>query len=110
MDIELKMIGNTLIIRLQGEFDLVNAENVRCLIDEKLQEKQIGNLILNLGKVSFVDSSGLGVIIGHYKKVKEKNGNMYIVGAQPVVKKILTLSGINKLIPLFSNEREVLKV
>lgn len=110
MDIELKMIRNTLIIRLQGEFDLVNAENIRSLIDEKLQEKQINNLILNLNKVSFVDSSGLGVILGRYKKVKAKNGQMYIVGAQPVVKKILTLSGINKLIPLFSNEGEVLKV
>lgn len=110
MDIELKMIRNTLIIRLQGEFDLVNAENIRSLIDEKLQEKQINNLILNLNKVSFVDSSGLGVILGRYKKVKANNGQMYIVGAQPVVKKILTLSGINKLIPLFSNEREVLKV
>ncbi|HPF43115.1 MAG TPA: anti-sigma F factor antagonist [Syntrophomonadaceae bacterium] len=110
MDIELKMIRNTLIIRLKGEFDLLKAEKIRRLIDEKLQDKQARNLILNLEKVSFVDSSGLGVIIGRYKKIQEKEGSMYIVGAQPVVEKILTLSGINKLIPLFKNEQEALKI
>jgi len=110
LDIEIKMIRNTLIIRLKGEFDLVKAEKIRSLTDEKLQEKQVRNLILNLEKVSFVDSSGLGVIIGRYKKVQEKNGSMFIVGAQPVVEKILTLSGINKLVPLFKNEQEVLKI
>ncbi|NLB53439.1 MAG: anti-sigma F factor antagonist [Syntrophomonadaceae bacterium] len=110
MDIELKLIRNTLIIRLKGEFDMLKAEKIRRQIDERLQDDQVRNLVFNLEKVSFVDSSGLGVIIGRYKKVKEKDGNMYIVGAQPVVKKILVLSGINKLVPLFKNEQEIMKV
>jgi stage II sporulation protein AA (anti-sigma F factor antagonist) len=110
LDIELKLIRNTLIIRLKGEFDMLKAEKIRRQIDERLQDDQVRNLVFNLEKVSFVDSSGLGVIIGRYKKVKEKDGNMYIVGAQPVVKKILVLSGINKLVPLFKNEQEIMKV
>lgn len=110
MDLELKLIRNTLIIRLKGEFDMLKAEKIRRQIDERLQEDQVRNLVFNLEKVSFVDSSGLGVIIGRYKKVKEKDGRMYIVGAQPVVEKILVLSGINKLVPLFKNEQEIMKV
>ncbi|MDD3854014.1 MAG: anti-sigma F factor antagonist [Syntrophomonadaceae bacterium] len=110
MDIELKMIRNTLIIRLKGEFDMLQAEKIRRQIDDKLQEEQVHNLIFNLEKVSFVDSSGLGVIIGRYKKMKEKDGSMYIVGAQPVVEKILSLSGINKLVPLFKNEQQITKI
>lgn len=106
MDIELKLIRNTLIIRLKGEFDMLKAEKIRRQIDERLQDDQVSNLVFNLEKVSFVDSSGLGVIIGRYKKVKEKDGNMYIVGAQPVVKKILVLSGINKLVPLLRTSRK----
>jgi stage II sporulation protein AA (anti-sigma F factor antagonist) len=110
VDLELKLIRNTLIIRLKGEFDMLKAEKIRRQIDERLQDDQVRNLVFNLEKVSFVDSSGLGVIIGRYKKIKEKNGSMYIVGAQPVVEKILVLSGINKLVPLFKNEQEIMKV
>lgn len=110
MDIELKLIRNTLIIRLKGEFDLLRAEKIRREIDEKLREAKVLNLIINLEKVSFIDSSGLGVIIGRYKKIKQKGGGMYIVGAQPVVEKILILSGINKLVPLFKSEQEIMKI
>lgn len=110
MDAELKTIRNTLVVRLEGEFDMLIADSLRKEIDLRLENKQINNLILNLEKVSFIDSSGLGVIIGRYKKVAAANGKMYIVGARPNVEKILSFSGINKLVPMYSNEQEIISI
>ena len=110
MDIDMKLIRNTMIVRVQGEMDMLIAEKMRREIDNKLEEKRIKNIILNLEKVTFIDSSGLGAIIGRYKKIHALNGNMYIVGATLAVEKILYFSGINKLVPMYRNEQEIIKI
>ncbi len=110
MDIEVRQVRNTLIIRVEGELDMLVADKLRSDIDKKMDNNEIKNLILNLEKVSFIDSSGLGVILGRYKKIKSKNGSMYIVGARPQVEKILYFSGINKLVSMYRNEQDVINI
>ncbi|MEA4923905.1 MAG: anti-sigma F factor antagonist [Syntrophomonadaceae bacterium] len=110
MDLEFKQIRNTLLVRIQGEMDMVVAEKFRHEIDRKLETKKISNLIINLEKVSFIDSSGLGVLIGRYKKIAGLNGRMFIVGASPSVHKILKFSGINKLVSMYSNEQDIINI
>ncbi len=110
MDVELKQIRNTLVVKVVGELDMVIAEKLRQQIDEKLSEGIIKNLIINLEKVTFIDSSGLGVIIGRYKKITASKGRMFIVGAKPNVEKILYFSGINKLVPMYKHEQEILNI
>lgn len=110
MDFELRLIRNTLVVRVKGELDMLVAEELRLEIDNRLDNNQVNNLIINLEKVSFIDSSGLGVIIGRYKKISANSGKMYIVGAQPAVEKILFFSGINKLIPICKNEQDVISI
>jgi stage II sporulation protein AA (anti-sigma F factor antagonist) len=67
-------------------------------------------LIINLEKVSFIDSSGLGVLIGRYKKITGLSGRMFIVGARPAVHKILMFSGINKLVSMYNNEQDIINI
>ncbi len=110
MDVELKQVRNTLIVKIAGEFDLIIADKLRNQIDEKLKGGSIKNLIINLEKVTFIDSSGLGMIIGRYKKISADNGKMYIVGAKPNVEKILFFSGINKLVPMYRTEQEIVSI
>jgi len=110
VDLEFKQIRNTLLVRIQGEMDMVVAEKLRKEIDRKLETKKISNLIINLEKVSFIDSSGLGVIIGRYKKITSLSGRMFIVGARPSVHKILTFSGINKLVSMYNNEQDIINI
>jgi stage II sporulation protein AA (anti-sigma F factor antagonist) len=92
MKIEFKQVRSTLVVKLSGEFDMMI------------------NLIINLEKVTFIDSSGLGVIIGRYKKINSQKGHMYIVGASPSIEKILIFSGINKLIPIYKNEQDIINI
>ncbi len=110
VEIDLKVIRNTLVVKISGELDLLVAEKLRREIDSKIQSQQVKNLVLNLEKVSFIDSSGLGVIIGRYKRMNAENGRMYIVGASPAVEKILIFSGINKLVPLYRSEQDIINI
>ncbi|MDD2619848.1 MAG: anti-sigma F factor antagonist [Syntrophomonadaceae bacterium] len=110
MSLDFKLIRNTLIVKVKGELDLLIAEKLREEIDRKLIDHQIKNLILNLEKVTFIDSSGLGLIIGRYKKISALNGKMYIVGAKPAIEKILFFSGINKLVPIYRGEQDIINI
>jgi stage II sporulation protein AA (anti-sigma F factor antagonist) len=110
VDLELKLVRNTLVARIKGELDMLVAEKLRREIDNKLDNREINTLVINLDQVTFIDSSGLGVLIGRYKKISGSNGNMYIVGARPSVEKILFFSGINKLIPMFNSEQDIINL
>jgi stage II sporulation protein AA (anti-sigma F factor antagonist) len=110
VDLEVKLVRNTLVVRIKGELDMLAAEKLRTEIDNKLDSKEANTLVINLDQVTFIDSSGLGVLIGRYKKVTANNGHMYIVGAKPSVEKILFFSGINKLIPMFRNEQDIINL
>jgi len=50
------------------------------------------------------------LIIGRYKRISAKQGRMFIVGARPQVEKILFFSGVNRLVPLYKNEQEVINI
>ena len=67
-------------------------------IDREIQIKNVHNLILDFAGVTFMDSSGLGMIIGRYKQIKARNGKTMIIRAQPQVDKVLELSGLKKII------------
>jgi len=110
MSLEFKKVRSTLVVRVSGEMDMLIADKMRSEIDKRIDDKNIKNLVLNLEKVTFMDSSGLGVIIGRYKRISAKQGRMFIVGARPQVEKILFFSGVNRLVPLYKNEQEVINI
>ncbi len=98
MDIRMEYIGTTLVVKLAGEIDQSCAEEIRSDIDREIQIKNVHNLILDFAGVTFMDSSGLGMIIGRYKQIKARNGKTMIIRAQPQVDKVLELSGLKKII------------
>lgn len=109
MHVELESVRDTLMARIKGEIDLATADELRDIIDERLKEERYKAVILDLGGVSFIDSSGLGFILGRYKRITGKGGKLYIVRARPSVSRVLELSGIKKLIPVYATENEVLQ-
>lgn len=107
MDMDVKQLQNTVVVKLDGELDMLMAEKLRKDIEERLKNKPIANLIIDMEKVSFIDSSGLGAIIGIYKKVNAVGGGMAIIGPQPSVRKVLLFSGIDKLINICNANQDV---
>ncbi len=61
--------ADKLIVTMTGELDHHSAEEVRNIIDDRLDREDLNKLILDFSKVNFMDSSGIGVVIGRYKKI-----------------------------------------
>lgn len=97
-----------LIVRIEGELDMHVAEEFRNIVDDALEKSQVRNILLSLKGVSFIDSSGLGVILGRYKKLSILGGTMLAANVQPHIAKIFELSGLFKIIRQYSTETEAL--
>lgn len=107
MALEWKMEKDTLTIYPQGDLDLVSAKKVKDSLESILCSRGgLKNLIMNLTEVRFIDSSGLGMLIGCYKLMHGRQGKMMICDANDNVYRILELSGIKKLMPVMRLETQ----
>jgi stage II sporulation protein AA (anti-sigma F factor antagonist) len=99
MDINYEFKNGTLTCYLSGDIDHHNAKFFREGLDELIDECHgIRLLIVDFSKVSFMDSSGVGIILGRYKKLKELGANLNVSNANPYIKRIFTLCAIDKLV------------
>lgn len=89
-----------LIIRLNEEIDHHLAEKIRRRVDYEVQRYIPKKVVFDFTCVNFMDSAGIGLIIGRYKLVTMLGGVLTIKGANNNVKKILEMSGILKLVQL----------
>ncbi len=101
--------GSLLVAMLQGELDHHEATHVREVIDKELDSMPVPLLLLDLEELSFMDSSGLGVILGRYKKVQGKRGQMAIANVPPSVSRLFEMSGLHKIMRLYSSQSEALR-
>lgn len=97
MRYETEQIGGVLVVKLYGEIDQHCVSEIRDDIDRQIAIRNINSLIVDLGGVEFMDSSGIGMIMGRYKNMVSRGGKMMLVRPQPQVDKVLELSGIKKL-------------
>ncbi|MDS0524080.1 anti-sigma F factor antagonist [Clostridium sp. SHJSY1] len=98
-----------LIANLVGELDHHSAEEVRVKIDDRIDRDNIQKLILNFSGVTFMDSSGIGVVVGRYKKISAKGGALCVTNVNNGVNRVFELSGLFKIIDSYSNLTEALK-
>ena len=98
--------NNILIVNLSGELDHNSAELVRVKIDNKIDEDNIIKVILNFSGVTFMDSSGIGAVVGRYKRVSNKGGSLCIAEANKNVDKLFELAGLYKVIKKYSTVNE----
>lgn len=102
MKISFYSSGKVLGARLTGELDHHGVPKVRESIDQKILNGS-NNLELDLTELSFMDSSGIGLILGRYKLISGIGGTMTIVaGNNKCINKILSMSGISRLMPIIT--------
>ena len=101
------MINNrNLIIKLKGELDHHIAQDLREEIDSLLDKNPIKSIIFDFSNINFMDSSGIGVIIGRYRKISKFGGVVSVVNLNKQVRKIFELSGIDKIIKAYDTYEE----
>jgi len=94
-----------IVIRIDGEIDDHLSKTLRSEIDREILQSGAVNVAFDLGRVEFMDSSGIGVIIGRYKKVSALGGRVIIFGMNNNVRRLLEMANL-KSIAIISDSLE----
>ena len=98
--------GECLVVRIMGEIDHHTTGEIRNQIDSVILKGGIKKVIFDFNKVNFMDSSGIGLIMGRYKLMRAIDGKVIVFGAGENIKRLFDMSGINKIIRYFNSEEE----
>jgi anti-sigma B factor antagonist len=99
LDLETSTHGSTSVITLRGEIDVYTAPRLRqALID--LVSQGGADIVVDMDKVDFLDSTGLGVLVGGLKRVKSNEGDLKLVITQDRIMKIFDITGLSKVFPI----------
>ncbi|MCC8022545.1 MAG: anti-sigma factor antagonist [Clostridiales bacterium] len=85
---------------LDGDIDHHSAKAIRETIDEAIQRKKPKLLILDFRNVAFMDSSGIGLVMGRYRLLQVTRSRLEIMNVSPQTKKVMKLAGLDKLAPI----------
>lgn len=100
MAVEISVKGEVVTAFLSGEIDHHSAAEMREKIDSAIETNMPSLLVLDFGGVSFMDSSGIGLVMGRYRTLQNSGAKLQITGASPQISKVMQLAGINRLAKL----------
>jgi stage II sporulation protein AA (anti-sigma F factor antagonist) len=109
MGITFEMIDDILIAVLSGELDHHSSGETREIIDRTFDTFQAKHLILSFDGVTFMDSAGVGVVMGRFNKVREKKGKLAVVGCSEYIDRILGMAGIYTIARSFAITRDAIE-
>ena len=96
---------NCLTIFLPEDVDHHNAEEIKREADRLIDREHIRYIIFDFADTGFMDSSGIGVIMGRYKKVYMMGGEVWAVHTSERMRKILTMSGVMKIMQIYEEDK-----
>jgi len=103
LKISFKSDGRKLTAFMSGELDHHSAGSVREVIDKEIKRSNAINIIFDFRNLNFMDSSGIGVIIGRYKITKILGGETVIFSPTNSVGRIIEMAGLKKIIKIASS-------
>jgi len=92
---------------LEGEVDVYTAPLLRQEIMDQV-DSGVKHLLVNLAQVEYLDSTGLGILIGGVKRLKEQDGSLKLVGPSARITRIFEITGLNKIFDVYSSEADAL--
>ena len=100
MEIKSRIVNKTLYILLSGDLDEYTAQSVRKKLDVLLDtQKGFVQIVIDLSELTFMDSTGVGVLIGRYKKMRETNKPIFITNPSRNAERIFKMSGLYEIMP-----------
>lgn len=100
LDLETGRLGDKSVVTLRGEIDVYTAPRLRQAIID-LVDAGATHIVVDMEKVDFLDSTGLGVLVGGLKRVRLKEGSLSIVANQDKILKIFDITGLNKIFSIY---------
>lgn len=106
MDLLITHQGEQLTVALRGDLDHHTAAELRQKIDTALLQHHCKRLVLDFSALTFMDSSGIGLIMGRYRLLRDIEGTMTIVGISPRIESLLRMAGMEKL-PIWADQERM---
>ena len=110
LHVEIETVNEVLIVRLQGELDHHTADVLRTQLDEAIKQDSIRHVVFNLADLTFMDSSGIGVILGRYKQIVARSGEVVLCSMNPTIYRIFEMSGLFKVMKHRQDLKDALHV
>jgi len=107
LNVNLYIKKQILFIKLKGEMDQLTSDELRLRLNEIIVKYNIKNLVFNMRDVTFIDSSGIGIIIGRYNQLKLIGGKIYLCELNETIERIILLSGLNRICTIKDTEEAV---
>lgn len=105
LDIKTEHANGNCVITVAGEVDVYTSPTLKREIAQVMDDG-CENVIVDLEKIGFIDSSGLGVLVSALRTVKEQGGTMRLVCTSDSILKIFRITGLDKVFPLFASVEE----
>ncbi len=105
LKIDVETDGQKCVVTLDGEIDVYTAPWLKDALVEQLEAGCV-YLVVDMDQVAFIDSSGLGVLVGALRRAKERSGAVRLVCSRENVLKIFRITGLDKVFPIFSSVEE----
>lgn len=99
---DFKIIDNYLMIKMPEEVDHHKSGYISQTADEYLLNHKVGNVVFDFEDTKFMDSSGIGILVGRYKKIAYFGGKVYVIHADRQIQKILYICGLNKWVEIIN--------
>ena len=98
MDLSLstRTVGDRTVVEVGGEIDVYTAPKLREQLVELVNDGNF-HLVVDMEGVDFLDSTGLGVLVGALKRVRSNDGDLYLVCTQPRIRKVFEVTGLTKV-------------
>ncbi len=100
MPIRLSQDRNDLTVTLQGDIDHHSARSMMLSLDREVCARTPATLTVDMGEVSFMDSSGIAVLLRCLRRMEETGGQMRVRSVPPQAQKVFSAAGLDRLIPM----------
>lgn len=100
---DFRVIDNCLMVRLPEEIDHHGAGAICENADKYLMQENVNNVVFDFENTRFMDSSGIGIIMGRYRKIACFGGRVYAIHADKQIQRIFKLSGLNKIVEVLES-------
>lgn len=95
---QINSVGKDLIVKIDGDIDHHVSSQIKEKVEREFEFSNAENIIFDFSNVNFMDSSGIGMIIGRYKMLQKIGGKVYIANVKPQLESIIEISGLRKII------------
>ncbi len=101
--------GRTLVVNIKGDIDHHTSNEIKNKIDREFNKINAKNMVFDFSQVTFMDSSGIGMLIGRYKVIEKQGGTIGFACISNEINRIFEISGLHKILKTYETVEEALK-